>query len=528
MNTNSIKIKHLKNTLPVIGLIAVLCFSCNKKQSVTTDAQTGRDAVPVEFTEDRNLPTDSEIANTIETELMIQDGIAAESLKVASQDGIITLEGTVKSILARERAIEISKSFKGVRGVINDLTVKTLDLDDETLKRNVTRSLVMDPTTESYEVEVEATDGHVTLTGKVDSWHEKRLATDIAQGVNGVVSIDNNIYFDYAKTRSDEEIRDDVVSALNWDIRVDDALIDVVVENSEVTLNGIVGSASEKSQAEVNAWVAGVEAVNIDGLEVERWARDEDLRDDKYVERSDEQIREAVKDAFLYDARLNAYGIEVEVNNGEVILSGIVDNLKSKNVASMNAENVIGVWKVNNEMKVNSTEFPPEERIKSNIEEALSYNAYVEEFQIDVDYQDGTAILSGTVNSNFEKYTAEDVASKVFGVQKIENDINVAVSTIPYVYDYHYFHYYPYEYNRAPATDNLAESDAEIEENISKQIWWSPFIDSEDVNVSVDNGIATLSGTVDSWKEYQQAEINAFDGGAIVVNNNLEITRLNM
>ncbi len=48
-------------------------------------------------------------------------------------------------------------------------------------------------------------------------------------------------------------------------------------------------------------------------------------------------------------------------------------------------------------------------------------------------------------------------------------------------------------------------------------------MDSDDVAVAVDDGVVTLSGTVSSWSEFQDAEKNAFQGGAKDVVNNLAV-----
>ena len=64
-------------------------------------------------------------------------------------------------------------------------------------------------------------------------------------------------------------------------------------------------------------------------------------------------------------------------------------------------------------------------------------------------------------------------------------------------------------------------SDAEIKEEINDELFWSPFVDADDVTVTVDQGTATLSGVVDSRSEYLSAEENAYEGGAVFVDNDL-------
>jgi osmotically-inducible protein OsmY len=48
-------------------------------------------------------------------------------------------------------------------------------------------------------------------------------------------------------------------------------------------------------------------------------------------------------------------------------------------------------------------------------------------------------------------------------------------------------------------------------------------VDSEEVSVTVDDGVVTLTGTVDTWSERQSAEENAYEGGAKDVMNDLRV-----
>jgi osmotically-inducible protein OsmY len=65
--------------------------------------------------------------------------------------------------------------------------------------------------------------------------------------------------------------------------------------------------------------------------------------------------------------------------------------------------------------------------------------------------------------------------------------------------------------------------DGEIEVEIRNEFFWSPFVDGDTITVSVENGIATLSGSVATKSERSMAEANAYEGGAAQVINNLEV-----
>jgi osmotically-inducible protein OsmY len=180
---------------------------------------------------------------------------------------------------------------------------------------------------------------------------KKRLASRVAKSVKGVRDVENNIAFVYTHERTDSEIKNDISQALKWDIRVDDALIDVDVKDGDVRLSGMVGSAAEHSQAEVDAWVAGVNSVEVDDLRIAPWTGDTEIRTDKFVEKSNDEIKTAVKTALSYDPRVNSFNPEIEVSEGVVTLSGSVDNLQAKKAAEKVARTIVGVWKVNNLLK---------------------------------------------------------------------------------------------------------------------------------------------------------------------------------
>jgi osmotically-inducible protein OsmY len=114
----------------------------------------------------------------------------------------------------------------------------------------------------SYIIATTVENGEVTLTGTVNSHQQRELAKKVAKGVRGVRAIEDQINVAYKIDRPDEEIQDEIEQALRWNAHVDHHLIQVAVENGEVTLSGIVGSAAEKRSAEYDAWVANVKSVD--------------------------------------------------------------------------------------------------------------------------------------------------------------------------------------------------------------------------------------------------------------------------
>jgi hypothetical protein len=69
--------------------------------------------------------------------------------------------------------------------------------------------------------------------------------------------------------------------------------------------------------------------------------------------RSDERIKEDVSERLTRHGQLDARGIHVDVQNGEVTLTGEVDSRQSKREAERVADSVHGVSDVHNQIKIN-------------------------------------------------------------------------------------------------------------------------------------------------------------------------------
>lgn len=442
--------------------------------------------------------TDEGVTSAINTELWVDDVVSANSIDVATAEGVVTLEGTVNNLLAKERAQALAEAIVGVRAIINQVEVQpVIPRADEDLASAVEDAWLADPVTYAYKLQAEADDGVLTISGTVHSYAEQDLAATVAKGVRGVTAIENEIAVDYQAVRSDPEIEREIEARLENNVLVDDYLINVEVLNGVVTLSGTVGSLQEKTQARHDALVAGVRSVNADELAIEWWAREEMKRTSAYVSRTDEEIKQAVEDAFLYDPRVQSFEPTVAVTGGTATLSGTVDNLKAKRAAEQDARNTLGVWRVRNHLKVRPT-IPADEVLEERVAAALLGDPYVNRYDVTVAAHSGWVYLSGAVNNSFEKNRAERVTEGVQGVAGVVNRLD-----------------YDYLWTWKP--------DWEIRADVSDQLWWSVFVDESDINVSVDNGVVTLSGTVDSWSERNEAEKNAYQGGAKDVVNNLVV-----
>lgn len=473
--------------------------------------------------------TDDDITFAVERAMVFDSGVPSNDIDVTTRDGVVTITGTVDNVLARERAVRIAESIRGVRSIVDRMTVAKSQRPDDEIRRDVTNALLYDPATDSYEIRTRVSDGVVTLSGTVDSWQEKQLALDVAKGVRGVTQVVDAMTVSYARPRTDAEIAAEVRGALANDVWLDAAFIRPAVGNGTVTLTGTVGSLAEKRRAISDAWLRGVRDVDADGLQVEAWARDAMQREQRARSLTDEQIRDAVRDAFVHDPRVFSFNPKITVRNGVVTLTGVVDNLKARRAAGQDARNTAGVRRVRNYLKVRPAQPVADDKLAGTLKDALAFNSITESYEIDVRAGDGVVTLSGTVDSFLEKSEAEDVALRTNGVVAVRNNLVVRYPALTH-YDYDYDPWWDYSpnYGRYASTRpdwpaRTFTTDAELEEDIEYELFWSPFVDSLSVDVDVNNGVATLTGSVASWRAFTAATQNAFEAGALGVVNDLKV-----
>lgn len=340
--------------------------------------------------------TDLTIGDAVEDQLYLDQAVPAYAIEASAKDGIVTLTGTVSNILAKERAAKIAETVRGVRAVINTITVKPATSPTPMeLEKDIVTALEDNPATKTWEI-IPKVDGEglVTLSGRVDSWAERELAGKVAKGVRGVTDVRNTIEVDTAEMRSDADIRADIQRSLRWDALVDHAEIGVTVEDGVVRLGGTVGSASEWRRAAAHAWTAGVKSVDAVQLVVAKWTRDPTLREGKYVIESEDEVIDAVRRALELDPRINAETVDTSMVAGMIVLRGAVDSVRAKRAATDNARNTVGVQDVLNRLRVRPEgEQRADADIAESVRQALTRDPYVERFEIAVTVTDRKSVV---------------------------------------------------------------------------------------------------------------------------------------
>jgi osmotically-inducible protein OsmY len=379
---------------------------------------------------------DGDISAAIQKRALADWGVRSK-LDVEVKNGIVRLSGIVGNILADERAVEIAKSTRGVRAVIDMIMVDVVDKKDEEINREVISALEKDPAVDRPDIDVKVLDGFITLSGTVDSFTEKHLAWRASKAVEGVTGVRNDILVERRPERPDSEIKADVEGRLRDSVLIDSNLIKVSVKDGRVKLAGSVGSDPGKRRVKWTVEsVFGVKSADDSELAVKALPGDEMRRSGYFeVAQSVEAVKNAVRDALLYDPRVDPSGINVEVVipkgtvdvsiMANVTLAGTVDSLMAKSSAGADAGNTIGVSLVKNNLVVSEGGAASDLELLDKVEKALLADPQLGSFRLRVGVLNGNIRLSGTVSSDSDKKHAEDIVSEVKGVVAVQNSLKI-------------------------------------------------------------------------------------------------------
>ena len=174
--------------------------------------------------------TDAGITTNIKSKMAADDTVKAYQLDVDTSNGVVTLSGDVDSSLAKARAVTIAQNTDGVRNVVDEITVTETaptggllddrddvardDADndrepDNAAERGLDRAgvaagdaaitaavkskFLADSAVSGLKIDVDTSNGIVTLTGSVSSRAEADRAVTMARATEGVTRVVNNL-----------------------------------------------------------------------------------------------------------------------------------------------------------------------------------------------------------------------------------------------------------------------------------------------------------------------------------------------
>ena len=131
---------------------------------------------------------------------------------------------------------------------------------------------------------------------------------------------------------------------------------------------------------------------------------------------------------FRLEPRLEDAEIAIEVDGGEVRLTGCVGSFTKKLAARDLAHGLSGVKSVVDDLRVAVADLfqRPDEALGRAVREALAWDVFLPENRISSTVQGGWVILEGGVDSRRDREDAERLVRSLWGVQGVVNHLSVA------------------------------------------------------------------------------------------------------
>ena len=195
--------------------------------------------------------------------------------------------------------------------------------------------------------------------------------------------------------------------------------------------------------------------------------------------KNNSELQTDVQNAIKWEPLLNAAEIGVTAKDGVVSLTGVVDSYAKKLEAENAAKKVIGVKAVVEKIEV---KFPnswtkTNAEIANEVLGALKSNWLIPSDKVTVKVEDGWVTIEGELPWNYQKEAAKNAINWLTGVKGVTNNIKI----------------------KSESHDSIEQKDVE---NAIRRIW---SLDDLDIKVKVSGTTVTLTGTVNTWFQKEEA-----------------------
>jgi hyperosmotically inducible periplasmic protein len=144
----------------------------------------------------RASETDDRIVSSARDSYVYRTYLKDDAIKTVSNDGVVTLTGTVSEESHKSLAQETVASLPGVKSVDNQLVINGQQPSansDGWIGMKVKGALFFNRNVSAVNTEVGVTDGVVTLKGHADSQAQKDLTGEYAKSIDGVKDVKNEM-----------------------------------------------------------------------------------------------------------------------------------------------------------------------------------------------------------------------------------------------------------------------------------------------------------------------------------------------
>lgn len=281
-------------------------------------------------------------------------------------------------------ATTVRKAQEAVAGAAEQVgkSVQSVKESDVWIEATLTTSYGLNNELSLADIDIDVSQGKVTLAGKVDNELQRELAVEIARGTEGVDQVINRLEVTQTgrpqtgtatgtEGRMMGAMRDATASArvrlrLLWNTRVSLVDMDVHTKNGITTLTGVAGSEEEKRLAdEIARTTQGVHKVRNE-LRVapkEQVAQQMSRQTNALLQQAGDEIDDMVLHSRIafsltFDNQLDATGIDIQVVDKVVHLEGRVSNEAQRERARKLVESIDGVARVESNLEVAAASAP--------------------------------------------------------------------------------------------------------------------------------------------------------------------------
>jgi hyperosmotically inducible protein len=183
-------------------------------------AQTAGQEVKQAAKNTGNAITDGWITMKVHSQFIPEDALEGSDIDVDTNNGVVTLTGTVPNEAAKTRAVAIAKATDGVKNVSDKLRIGPADnasaaardagrkaaqetreatgttgraVTDGWIKSKIYSQYITEDALDDADIDIDIANGAVTLNGEVRSEAGRSRAQAIAKATDGVKSVKSNL-----------------------------------------------------------------------------------------------------------------------------------------------------------------------------------------------------------------------------------------------------------------------------------------------------------------------------------------------